>query len=214
MNPQLKKNLSSSHGWTRALYVILFLWLAGFACMLAAFIAFAQIVISLITGQPNSRLVQFGASLSQFLYGIGLFATHNTESKPFPFSDWPQACDKDECSQSDIVAEPVNESTKESPACGHAQAEACSSDSANIDTVDTPESAGSSADSSAKNSSAPSGSSLDTASTSDSAESDKEKDKAKTDSNAKPVIDQAQPDDHDKKKEESKPNQDDKTDSE
>lgn len=157
MNPQLKKNLSSSHYWTRTLYVILFLWIAGFACMLASFVAVIQILISLIAGQPNNRLIKFGGGLSQFLYSIGLFVTHNTEVKPFPFADWPQDYQPEECSQNacatDAIKEPSKTNTKdegqdsdkgeakESASCSRSSEETCSAETCSTDDVQPSEEA-------------------------------------------------------------------------
>jgi hypothetical protein len=45
----------------------------------------------LITGDRNQKLLDFGASLSKFIYQILQFVTFNSEDKPFPFSDWPSA---------------------------------------------------------------------------------------------------------------------------
>lgn len=47
-----------------------------------------QIVTALVTGRPNPNILNFGRSLSTYIYRITLFMTFNTETLPFPFSAW------------------------------------------------------------------------------------------------------------------------------
>lgn len=51
-------------------------------------VIFLQIVTALLTGKPNQNILNFGRSLSVYIYHILLFMTFNTETLPFPFSDW------------------------------------------------------------------------------------------------------------------------------
>ena len=91
MNPELKKNLSSSHYWFRALYVLFFVFASEIAATVLLFVAIGQIVLSLITGQPNARLTAFGETLAKYLYAVFNFVCCKSEEKPFPFADWPEA---------------------------------------------------------------------------------------------------------------------------
>lgn len=90
MNPELKKNLTSSHYWFRALYVFIFVCISGFAAALLLALCVIQVVFSLLTGGPNQRLVAFSGSLASYLFAICRFACFTSEQKPFPFSDWPE----------------------------------------------------------------------------------------------------------------------------
>ncbi len=47
-----------------------------------------QVASTLLTGKPNQNILNFGRSLSVYTYHILLFMTFNTETLPFPFSDW------------------------------------------------------------------------------------------------------------------------------
>jgi hypothetical protein len=89
MDPRLKKNLSSSEYWLRALYTFFFILCAEIAGTLILVVAIGQILFTLITGQPNPRLINFGDSLAQYLFAIFKFVTCKSEEKPFPFADWP-----------------------------------------------------------------------------------------------------------------------------
>ncbi|WP_054113363.1 DUF4389 domain-containing protein [Marinagarivorans algicola] len=91
MNPELKNNLSNSHYWFRALYAFIFVFTSEVAAMLLLFVAIGQIVFTLISGEPNRRLTAFGSSLAAYLFAIFNFVCCKTESKPFPFADWPEA---------------------------------------------------------------------------------------------------------------------------
>lgn len=56
--------------------------------MLLWAVVLLQVVTSLLTGKPNQNILNFGRSLSVYSYHILLFMTFNTETLPFPFSDW------------------------------------------------------------------------------------------------------------------------------
>ncbi len=87
----LKNNFLSESIWIRILYMLLY-WIAGhIAIALILLIAVVQAVLSLVTGQPNLNLQEFSLGLNRFLYQTGCFLTFNSDSKPFPFSDWPAA---------------------------------------------------------------------------------------------------------------------------
>lgn len=70
-----------------------------------------QFLFSLFTGKANSALLELGSSLSKFIYQALEFLTYNTEEKPFPFADWPQA-DKQK-SVVEPAVEPVAQSAAE-----------------------------------------------------------------------------------------------------
>lgn len=89
MDTPVKKNLTTAEHWLRAVYVVLFLVCIRLASMLMGLIALCQIVFTLITGEPNGRLVTFGYSLARFIYSANLFVCSKSEAKPFPFTDWP-----------------------------------------------------------------------------------------------------------------------------
>jgi hypothetical protein len=50
-----------------------------------------QFLFALITGNDNKNLRAFCDSLSQYIFQAIRFLTYNSEEKPFPFSDWPEA---------------------------------------------------------------------------------------------------------------------------
>ena len=69
--------------------MILF-WLAGHVVIgLLLLVAVVQAGVVLIIGQPNLNLQEFTVGLNRYLYQMACFLTFNSETKPFPFSDWP-----------------------------------------------------------------------------------------------------------------------------
>ncbi|MBU0744553.1 MAG: DUF4389 domain-containing protein, partial [Gammaproteobacteria bacterium] len=53
-------------------------------------IALFQFVVTLIYDQPNNKLLDFSKHLNAYLLQIVNFLTFNSESKPFPFSNFPE----------------------------------------------------------------------------------------------------------------------------
>lgn len=91
MDEQLKSNLTSSAHWKRLVFMILFALFLYVASFVMAVVVVVQFIFSLVTGNDNHKLRRFGYSLSAFINQTLLFLTYNSEYKPFPFSDWPEA---------------------------------------------------------------------------------------------------------------------------
>lgn len=66
----------------------IFLYVASFVISVLVVV---QFVFALVTGSDNNKLRQFGFSLSAYIHQALQFLTYNSEIKPFPFSDWPEA---------------------------------------------------------------------------------------------------------------------------
>ncbi len=91
MESDFKPGQASRSVWVRALYMILFFFLYEIAEAVIGVVVVLQFLIVLLSGSRNGRLLQFGRQLSAYAYEVFLFQTFNTETKPFPFSDWPKA---------------------------------------------------------------------------------------------------------------------------
>ena len=90
MNQTLKERLTKREHWIRALWMLLFALIFNLAELVIAAVVILQFGIRLFTGTTNRQLLDFGASLSRYAYQLILYLTYNTESRPFPFSDWPE----------------------------------------------------------------------------------------------------------------------------
>lgn len=80
----------------RAIYMLLFAFLLGVAKFVIFTVVIVQFLLVVVTGSVNSQLLRFGQSLSMYNYQILLFLTFNSETHPFPLSDWPSTPGLDE----------------------------------------------------------------------------------------------------------------------
>ena len=85
----MRRRLTSRGIWSRALYMVVFAIAYTFAETIVAFLVVFQFITILLTGSANEPLLRFGTNLSTYVYQILQFQTFNTETHPFPFSDWP-----------------------------------------------------------------------------------------------------------------------------
>jgi hypothetical protein len=90
MNDKVKKPWADARNWKRIAFMILFGAFSKITEILLVTIAVIQIVVTLITGSRNVRLLKFGGQLSAYVYQIFQYMTYNIEEKPYPFSDWPE----------------------------------------------------------------------------------------------------------------------------
>ncbi len=82
------QTVDKNEKWFRGLYMLLFLFIMGFAKGLIFFISAIQFIILVATGEANEQLKLFGQGLATYLYDTVQFLTFNTEQKPFPFAEW------------------------------------------------------------------------------------------------------------------------------
>jgi hypothetical protein len=88
MQQQINDNLKKLSTWKRIFFMAIFSVIVGFVRILLWAIILLQIASVLFSGRTNENILNFGQSLSAYLYHILLFLTFNTETLPFPFSDW------------------------------------------------------------------------------------------------------------------------------
>ena len=96
MESELKDNLRKRQTWLRGLYMLLFIVIFHVAEFVIGAVVLLQFLFTLVTGAPNARLLQFGQSLSRYVYQILRFLTFNSEDLPFPFTEWPVADNTDD----------------------------------------------------------------------------------------------------------------------
>ncbi len=89
MLEDIRKNVVRGNIWVRLIYMIVL----GVAFNVAEFVilvtAVFQFLASLITGEPNQRLISFGRNTARYAQQIIAFVTFASEDRPFPFSSWP-----------------------------------------------------------------------------------------------------------------------------
>jgi len=69
--------------------MLLFAFLIGVAKFITFSVVVLQFFLILVNGTSNDQLLAFGKSLSIYTYQIMLFLTFNSETQPYPFSEWP-----------------------------------------------------------------------------------------------------------------------------
>jgi hypothetical protein len=75
--------------WLRGLLMLAFFVVFGLVKALVGLMALFQFGSLLVAGQPNPRLVRFGASLAVYNRELVEYLVCAREAPPFPFSDWP-----------------------------------------------------------------------------------------------------------------------------
>jgi hypothetical protein len=90
MDDEKVKCYKDRNVWLRGLFMLLFAFLMGVAKFVTMVVMVLQFLLVLFKGQANENLLQFGKSLSVYQYQIMLFLTYNSETQPFPMSNWPE----------------------------------------------------------------------------------------------------------------------------
>ncbi|MGR8942104.1 MAG: DUF4389 domain-containing protein [Gammaproteobacteria bacterium] len=93
MDEQINYNLTNIETWKRIFFMLIFAAIGGLVRMLLWAVILLQVASTLLTGKANKNILNFGRSLSVYTYHILLFMTFNTETLPFPFSDWNQTAE-------------------------------------------------------------------------------------------------------------------------
>ena len=88
MDEQINYNLTQLNTWKRIFFMLIFAAIGSLVRMTLWFVILLQVASTLLTGKANPNILNFGRSLSVYTYHILLFLTFNTETRPFPFSEW------------------------------------------------------------------------------------------------------------------------------
>ncbi len=84
-----KKTLTNSNTWIRFAYMLLFAVLLVAARMVITLVVILQFLVVLVSGDDNENLRNLGQGLGKWVYQAVMFLTFNSDSKPFPFDEWP-----------------------------------------------------------------------------------------------------------------------------
>jgi hypothetical protein len=89
MEKELKDKLMAQDKWLRGVLMLLFWVIKYVVGWLIVFAAIFQFIFDLISGKPNEKVMEFTKHLNNYLLQVVNFLTYNTETKPFPFADFP-----------------------------------------------------------------------------------------------------------------------------
>ena len=102
-------HIRSAQLWIRLAYMLGFLLLLSFVRIIILLVIGGQFLTLLLTGSDNKNLRNFGQSLASWIFQIMQFLTFNSNSKPFPFDDWPNSVPSEGFSIDDEPSVTVNE---------------------------------------------------------------------------------------------------------
>ena len=77
--------------WVRLVLMVIYAIILDIALSLLLLLILVQWVYRLFAGEVQAGLYGFNASLKNFLLDIMNYLLYQTEQRPFPFSDWPDA---------------------------------------------------------------------------------------------------------------------------
>ncbi|NLY57940.1 MAG: DUF4389 domain-containing protein [Gammaproteobacteria bacterium] len=86
-----KDNITDADFWLRLVYTLLFALAWQLVELLLAVILVLQIGFRLFTGKPHAEVAGLGNSLSQYAWQIGRYVSGASDTKPWPFIEWPAA---------------------------------------------------------------------------------------------------------------------------
>ncbi len=77
--------------WIRGLYMLLFALFYSVAEFVFAVVVLVQFGYRVFTDESHPRLLALGSALSHYIYQVLRYLSFNTDEKPYPFSEWPEA---------------------------------------------------------------------------------------------------------------------------
>ncbi|MEM7363242.1 MAG: DUF4389 domain-containing protein [Pseudomonadota bacterium] len=87
----MKQSLADKHSWTRGLFMLLFLVIFALVELVLWGVVLFQFGHLIFTGRINQRLIDFGDDLRIYAGDAIAYLTFNTDTRPFPFDEWPEA---------------------------------------------------------------------------------------------------------------------------
>ena len=86
---EIKQSIESDAFWLRTLFIVLFSIVYRIIDVVVLFLVLVQWGFTLTTGQVNPALSQFSEGLACYIAQIVQYVTGCSETKPFPFTEWP-----------------------------------------------------------------------------------------------------------------------------
>lgn len=87
----IPENVKNRGVWLRGLFIIIFGAVLYLVCAVTFFLVVFQFVTTVVTGGVNNRLSGFSAGLVRYIEQLLRYVTFLSDTRPFPFDDWPAA---------------------------------------------------------------------------------------------------------------------------
>ncbi len=113
---EVKKNILSPSQWVRILYMVFYAVACWVTLVVLPVIVVCQVVISLISGEDNKNLREFGGKLSAYLHSALDYLLYVDETKPWPFESNEAEDLSDDAPATDSSPAADSASANESPA--------------------------------------------------------------------------------------------------
>ncbi|ODC02893.1 hypothetical protein BFW38_04325 [Terasakiispira papahanaumokuakeensis] len=89
MNEPKPSLMKDEQFWLRLPFMLLFFLAYQITELVIFGVILIQLLYRMLMGERQMQLLRFGAQLSQYAYECFRYLTFNTETKPFPFAEWP-----------------------------------------------------------------------------------------------------------------------------
>ncbi len=89
MTNSVGHQIKTKETWLRGVFILLFAFAYSVAEVVLWAVVLMQFLFVLFTGEKNEKLLILGQDLSYYIYQVLCYMTFNSETKPFPFNDWP-----------------------------------------------------------------------------------------------------------------------------
>ena len=109
-------NLKQSSVWVRIILMVAFAVVLYPVFLVLLVLMIAQMLFVIITGESNANLRSLGVALSAYVFQIVQFMSYVTDTKPFPFSDFPKAENDDLNVSNEIKQDKKNTVINKKPA--------------------------------------------------------------------------------------------------
>lgn len=98
---EIKTNLLDVDQWIRILFMALFAVAAWLILIGLIVLVLVQTLIMLVSGEPNRNLQKAAYMFGCYLQELIQFMAYNTNKKPYPFADFPNADNFDSTAEAD-----------------------------------------------------------------------------------------------------------------
>ena len=109
-------NLKQSSAWVRIILTVAFAVALYPVFLVLLVLMIAQMLFVIITGESNANLRSLGVALSAYVFQIVQFMSYVTDTKPFPFSEFPKAENDDLNVSNEIKQDKKNTVINKKPA--------------------------------------------------------------------------------------------------